>query len=757
MKPAYRKLISEDFTSITADRPVDFTLIDELSDLRAALSKGVTTAVIIQELITYVTDGSIQTYQVSENNGYSTKQYDFRTVLPANYGLGIVIASSDVNSIIALEDYFSAKYRETRTLLLPIAENSDNIPVEIGLETSEPIRREQMKSGNTNVNISCLPIFCKNTPVFVENFHPAQVAFDDSIQQEIIQQVSAVYDYAKGLSASGDTEKSKELITTGKQRLISSQFIPEKLSTQWYIKAVQKVLDERKCTVAEAIKQIQDNFEKYEQERMKEVKHERAEERHRQYKEEKRKEEAEKKARMFSKHGDEVINRFTDAVVADFKSRIKTGYDISFYGGSSYMTYCEAVDKQTLKLPVVLIRAMSSFTFNCDYYLLRDTEGQTKTYHHDINALPIAYGVTASVISDNSAQMEEIVSLIQAAYSGLVELWVPNQAIPGTECLVKLQLSSTVEAKKGSLTVGNTKYPRSILTFNQYYNVYFPKDYGKEAIEDNPRLQYRLLQEAEYMLLCHSKMRSHAIPQINSDYKSLLSQKSSLLGFLKSQEFKQLKSCYDRRMPIDQNLFNRCFADTVKFYPSLYDKFMQGWGYEQIKAEVEALSEQYKSQWEKLCDLLSIPKTLSLFYTDGTVNGRDQKRLAGYMAFMAYTNKTVSEAIDAYYQKLQNEDKQEQERQRQLQEERAARAQWESEHPREESGGASLLGGLVGGVASHYGGKIKNTWDNAGKPDLFGTPQCPYGKPMPGRGIRSSATIHCDISCPLKYKCRGGH
>lgn len=235
-------------------------------------------------------------------------------------------------------------------------------------------------------------------------------------------------------------------------------------------------------------------------------------------------------------------------------------------------------------------------------------------------------------------------------------------------------------------------------------------------ISNNYRLQINLLRQAVFYGECSVKL-SEAVKQLDIDYKNLVSGRTSFLGFLNSNEFKTLKNCYDNRMPLDRNLFDSVFKKIVCIYPNLYDKTVQGWSYEQVKADIQKYADLFDQKFVELYTLLGVPES---FPRETTELPYSFVNLRTYANLMKDDPKlSLSEAM-----KIQEENIRESRKWKA--EEQAAQYQQSESFGGYQQGGSSGGHGLLSSLA-HRGIENANIRRNAGKVgkrDLIGQAGC---------------------------------
>lgn len=143
-------------------------------------------------------------------------------------------------------------------------------------------------------------------------------------------------------------------------------------------------------------------------------------------------------------------------------------------------------------------------------------------------------------------------------------------------CPIKLIIDTERVVSKKSIndaTYGSL-YQTEII-FKRFPSVYYPIEYAFTDYTNNQQLQVRMLQQAEFMLLCDSKMQQ-ALKHLEMFYKPLfeLNKRKSLLDSVLNKvgsvfdtpEYKQLKLCFKNGSCIDRNLFNKALVIYIQTY-----------------------------------------------------------------------------------------------------------------------------------------------------------------------------------------------
>ena len=452
--------------------------------------------------------------------------------------------------------------------------------------------------------------------------------------------------------------------------------------------------------------------------------------------EEAKKAKAEEINQKYSKSGDKSLNRYTDAVVEDIRNKLHLSYPVGTYGGSSFMEFYRRDGLGQLHFPCMLVKANSNFVFDKKTYTNIDRDGSPVIHPYSPDALPLNFGALLVILAEEEAQANEIKEQFEKMYTDEVQLKVPDTVQEGEFVPIKMVIDKAGSVSKPS----SAPLYRSIIQFKRFPIVYYPYVYASASeISDNQRLQVRLLQQAEFYLLCDLKFRKEAIPQLDSEYKDLFTQnqKKSFLGSMvgaigsafESQEYKQVKECFKYGRPVDRQLFDKAFAKITSIYPSLYDKMTQGWTPEQLHAEFEKYANLFSEKWNTICNDLclasfTMSSQLHLSGKNNQPTEEIRKGLVFYIQKMVDTPAcTLSDAVTAYTEQLRIEAEAQRERDRQNQETLEAWSESLRERRQNRSSGGffSNMMSTAGGVA--LGNKISGT---AGAGDQIWESYCPH-------------------------------
>lgn len=463
---------------------------------------------------------------------------------------------------------------------------------------------------------------------------------------------------------------------------------------------------------------------------------------------------------MFSKKGDEEINVITDAVVKDIQEKIKTDFEITIYGGSTYMEWYKLYEERIMNFPNILVHTKFNYTFANKRYTNINNENIPVTHEYNEKALPVEYGITISVFAKDKKQVDDIEKELQKVYKNEVIINITDPVLLNEFIQIKVDINTDEELQRKEFN--DSKYDdviyRTSIYFKRHPSVYYIlKDYGFVDLRNNQRLQVRLLQQAEFLLLCDSQIRNVALKQLESQYKSLvtINQRKTILNSVfnvmgsvfESQEYKQLKMCFKNRMPINRSLFDKALSKITNIYPSLYDKMMQGWTYDQIYQDLSKYASIFNKRWNYICNQLcgSCPRIvpqLGMSGDNNMPNERIRKGLEFYILKMANDPYcTLYNASEDYKEQLLIEQQEKEERDRKFDE---AVAEWsESRQNRSRSSSGGIFNTAAGVV---IGNKVSGVGQRRdGKKDLFGTSVCK--RCNPGKGMPTC------IGCPAASRC----
>ena len=202
MKPNYYEIFEQDYKDLCKDCPIDVRIISIYRD--GLLTKNILRKYMVDDhpivflafCYRYITDESITEYSIIQDNECDYKCIDIEKEYPVNVEFKINILTRDIKQNIALEEYISSKYITERVVNIPHPDDADKfIEVKIKYDENNKILRNKHESiGGAEAFSSEIGVSCKGCVTFEESFHPAEVAFDENVQYDIIKRVAALYE-----------------------------------------------------------------------------------------------------------------------------------------------------------------------------------------------------------------------------------------------------------------------------------------------------------------------------------------------------------------------------------------------------------------------------------------------------------------------------------------------------------------------------------------------------------------------------------
>lgn len=702
----------------------------------------------------------------SDDNESNTNRFDFTNSMPVEIDMTMTILTTDISQMIEIENFVLDQYKSPVQLLVKCPNMKNQmIPIRISVNESATIDR---KSGSTDKypTIYQSMIEFKNDKEcvsFVQSYHPAKLEFDKEVHADILKRLVALSQWEaifnkEMLQGNSNAKNKLCTIKSAQKELCEWIHIPSRYENAEDIEKLYKILSDSCCDIKTAIGKLDKEKEtekRVETERLEKIAKEA----------EKEKERIQRINKQFSKTGDKVINRFTDAVIAEIKSKLENELDIPIFGGSTYLEWYRLKELDELAFPNILVNTNSNFTFAYKKYTNISTDDVEVAHDFTQNALPIDFGISIVVNALDRYESKKIAEKIIPLYANEITISIPDPIFNNELCPIKLLIDpdSSISTEK------NVDSSKTTIVFKKHLSVYYPIDYSLFDVSDNQCLQFRLLQQAEFLLLCDSSLRK-ALKDIDLYYKPLFKQneKKSFWGTFKSvvgdavgsvvysQEYNQLKMCFKNGTPIDKALFDKALKDITDFYPYLYEKMVQGWSIEQIQNDLNRYISFFNERWNSICNNLAAGACMKIFPQLGMSGNKNQpletirQGLAFYMEKMVNDPYcTLSDVQRLYAEHLQAK-KEEEERLQQVADE-----VWDSmkEARRERQSGGDSSAGFLGNMFSTAGGVAignKMSGNNNrkdGKKDLFGTYVCKRCNP---KGSDNRFTC---IGCPAIDRC----
>ena len=681
---------------------------------------------------------------ISGNYEYDTNDLqnyclDFSRELPATLCPALTILTDNISDVVEIEKAVTQWFSNKVTLQTEqVYQNSEGLSFDISIDSSVKIDRSNKDFTYQDGKRTLYQTFIKlksatDVVIFMRDYHPAEIDFDKGVQLKLIKRGKALEELKRQTDTF--TAEQTQQICSGYDEIVSLLGI---ISFDGFgFTELYQVMSDNNCDIKTALAECTKAVTEQTQ---------RAEEEARKAAEEQRKEEERQQAEVnrvkhineiFSKQGDSVINRYTDGVIADINSRLDLPYPVFVYGGSTFSEWHIRNELNELDYPNILVKDIVNFSFDHQTYRTEDTDGNFIDRPFSTEILPINYGIQIEIHTKSKTQLAEIKQRIKDWYTEPqttavtllshegeqfhVGIWYKCDADTNTDNMAKaLGLRFTADGifsdrRTADTTATKDTYSET-LHFYEYESVCFANEPNRLDISNNYRLQINLLRQAVFYGECSVKL-SEAVKQLDIDYKNLVSGRTSFLGFLNSNEFKTLKNCYDNRMPLDRNLFDSVFKKIVCIYPNLYDKTVQGWSYEQVKADIQKYADLFDQKFVELYTLLGVPTS---FPRETTELPYSFVNLRTYANLMKDDPKlSLSEAM-----KIQEENIRESRKWKA--EEQAAQYQQSESFGGYQQGGSSGGHGLLSSLA-HRGienANIRRNAGNVGKRDLIGQAGC---------------------------------
>lgn len=773
MKPLYSKVILNDFANNMESSPVAFTFeqvqnTNNYNNLKKRIDNGAVQYPIIYldtRWFEYIKDKIVPSYDLFDLDGQKTVcEFDYRSTIPVELYPQVCILTTDISELASLEEFITSLYENGRQFTVEHPTDSGKmLHFEISTRKTHKIKRSQEDIGNDHVYISYIYLTSDNCVSFTEKYSAAQLELDSNAKADIIERIAALEDIKTIILEQNNTSGNDKTAGIDKawEELDSLGDCVKGITTYH---TLYEVMRNNHCNADEALSIIQKKQAKEQKQAAEEAQ---------------RLQDIEKR---FSKKGDKVLNRYTDAVVADIKSKLDNDSKLHIYGGSTFIDWYRLDGKKTLEYPNILVYTDFNYTFANKQYTNINPEGGSVVHDYTQNALPVEYGIKIQIRAETQDPIDEIDSLLRKLYTNELQVYVPDPVIEGERIPIKLVIDEEKSPRKdfyddinGDCTVFQT-----VITFKKFPSVYYPIEYTMMDVKDDQRLQVRLLQQAEFLILCDSNLRYAAVNQLDTDYKNLFYPKTnqSMFGALSNaigtalgnvismavnseeyEAYKALKTCIKNGQPFDRKTFDKAFSKITGVYPNLYDKRAQGWSLEQIRSDLIRYADLFNSRWNSICNTLAAGACPLMFQQLGMSGDKNMPIETIHKGLVFYINKMVNDpyctmvdAKKAYDEQLQIE-KEEEERRKE-----EAREAWDSmmearRERRSEGGSGGFLSNMfstAGGVA--MGNKMSGNTSKKKSNDkcLWGTAMCPYGKKD-----KNGWSIRCNIGCPLYSQCGG--
>ncbi|MCI8332315.1 MAG: hypothetical protein HFE78_05780 [Clostridiales bacterium] len=579
---------------------------------------------------------------ILEEDNYFSDQYqngiDLKKEARVNSDFTITLLADSIDKLIEMEEAISSKY-STPQKLSDLSDERCVSDAEVLIDTEKKIERCTSKT-RKNEYQSILHMKCNDIILPQEIVNPIKIELDKNIQLQVMKHLSLLNNLYSKFRYSADIQHDIE-------EQISSMYTFENLCHEkitlddnGFSECYSiMIADESDISNATAV-----HAQRKEEKRQREEKEKKQAETKKQREEERLKD----VDKRFSKKGDKVLNRFTDAVVEDIASKLNFDFPITVYGGSSFVEWYRLEGNRILEYPNILIYTDSNFTFEHKVYTNIANNGTESIHGYGKTAFPINYGVSIRIMAKDQEQSDLIENKLYDIYSEKVEIHVPDPVIAGEFCSINIEINTDVSVTRETLRnkADGSNLINTVITCKRFPSVYYPIEYIFTDITDDQPLQVRLIQQAQFLLLCDSKIRSEAIKQLDTDYKKLFGSQptaKSVLGFMSnaissalqdvvsmaynSEEFeayKTLRTCIKNGQAFDRKTFDKAFSKIIGVYPNLYDKMMQGWSIDRIREDLNKYAEYFNERWNSICNSLAVGANPFLFKMLGMSGDKNQ-------------------------------------------------------------------------------------------------------------------------------------
>ena len=718
------KCVSEQKFTVLSPRGI------ELIKLLATGNLSVLPLISLSNEYEYITEDDITTYQtVDSENKIHSNEYNYSETMPARLYPCFTLIATDVSHIIEMEEIIMNNFSSVQQLTIEHPnKQGEKILFDISINGSTDIDRQSKEInipnlGRCTLYQSIIRLKCENCAMFLPKFHTTQIQLDKDTQLQLIKRGMALETLQK---RSQEAQKCNiEQILLARSEIIKLLGL-NTFEDYGFTELHQKMIDLKSDVVTANNACIKNAANKKEQMLQEQVR-------------------IEAINKEYGKKGDEILNIYTDTIVEDIRRRVADKLNIPVYGGSTYMEWFRLYNVKELKLPNILVTAKPSFTFGRRNYTVIDANGNERIRPCIKDILPLEYQFVVGILAQTEKETEEFKNALIDAYSDTIKIDISVPELNGETIMLKMQYNSAnpiaLQTLNDSL-FGNIY--KALLCFNNSSLVYCTKKYTKEDIEDNQRLQLRLLQQALYMLECSEKIK-YSYHILDRDYKALITKKNSIFGFLRNEEYKKLKMQFDTGASIDRELFNSVLKDITQFFPSLYDRMLAGWKYEQISEYIQGYFHFFEERHKSICDLLNIPMKF-MFLSHPAPRSKDTLRAC--IDLMDLPDYSLKQALLDFRNY-------EAERQAQQDAEDAARRE-----ARQANGEPSLLGGVLktaAGVA--IGNKISNRRSSVKQDSGRAYYMCPIGCKFKysEHGVPRCRLSTAWSNSPEPEKCGHGH
>ncbi len=352
-----------------------------------------------------------------------------------------------------------------------------------------------------------------------------------------------------------------------------------------------------------------------------------------------------------SEKSKDLIDKYTDSIVNDFKKKVN--YPVSVYGGSTFRQYFSDYQSGRLKFPNILVQD-NVWVADVLRYPLQTAKGQQKLIKASMHDLPIDYNVVFYIYTETEEQLFALERKVLNTYSYEKVFKVPNPKYVGNYCLVTFSVNKEEEPTHKVIQNRGKRIYVSVIVFNTYSTVYYVTNPTKDALKNNPRLQWIQLVVAEGYMGAIDVIDKVIIKELDKLQELMTTnQKGAFNRLINGSDYMELNRCFLNHQPIRRELFEKEFSRIIKYHPNLYDQITSGkTSVLEIKNSAIRIKKDIEARVQQICVNVGIPVIIPGFEKE---NGRSRDALRFYIQEMASGYATSKEAADMYAEHLWQE------------------------------------------------------------------------------------------------------
>ena len=708
-------------------------------------------------------------YEYSTNN-IQNYCLDFSKVIPASFRPSITILTDNISDMVEIEKQITLWLEDSIRLKTEQPNNAiEEFSYDISIDKSVKIDRSNKdftySDGTHTIYQAIIQLKSSNDVViFMYDYHPAEIEFDKNVQFELVKRGKALEELLK--QADTFSDEHAQQIHTGYNAVLGLLGI---VSFDGYgFRELYKVMSDQNCDIKTASEECS---------RVAVIQAQRVEEKAKQIAEEQQKEAQRKQAEiqrikhineLFTNIGDPAVNRYIDKIVDDIKCRVSLPFSFQIYVGTTAMEWYRKRELKQLDNTSIVINDTIKFSQKSKTYTANDNNGTKNTFAFTTDILPISLGFNICIYSKSIQERNAVKEALISQYKKSVPISVllpngntyyisimfeeDNQAHYKTiQNNLGLNFGGMRISANGGFTQANAQtdekpneygYYTETLHFKRCQAIYFLDDLDNVELKNNHKLQIDFLYLAEFYGQVAVKL-NEVSKKLGGNYLYLVQEPLTLYQKLNSHTLKDLKECYINKRPLDREKFNSLFVEILEIYPYLYEKTINGWTFDQVKADILKYYELFDNRFISVYTALEIPQKFKR--VSGVPFAFDCLRAYAISMSSDY-NITIQDAIATKEENLLETIKWEQE-------ERASMSYQRSNDydSSSSSGGHGILSGIYRSVSSGSRNRGNDTpKKSSGKQSLWGTAMCPWGKKN-----ESGFTIRCNIGCPMWTQCGG--